>query len=112
VGNVRVFPNNQNLDLGGCYERLWSACGLQLSTKINVYKLQCWQYCYLVGCYTAVLSYRSSGIFPCLIPLQNLGIHWQDHVPDAEVLRRVRCNSVKATLALMRLRWSGHNYFQ
>ena len=39
---------------------------------------------------------------------RNLGIRWQDRIPDTEVLTRANLSSIRTILMQSHLRWAGH----
>nr|VZI51731.1 unnamed protein product [Spirometra erinaceieuropaei] len=71
---------------GRLHSTVWNRHGLQLSTKLKMYK---------------------AVILPtCLRRI--LRLNWQDRIPDTEVLARTGILSIYAILKQMQLRWSGH----
>nr|VZH90251.1 unnamed protein product [Spirometra erinaceieuropaei] len=67
---------------------VWNRHGLQLSTKLKMYK---------------------AVILPTLLCLRRiLRLKWQDRIPDTDVLERRGILSIYAILSQMQLRWSGH----
>nr|VZI42937.1 unnamed protein product [Spirometra erinaceieuropaei] len=71
---------------GRLHSTVWNRHGLQLSTKLKMYK---------------------AVILPtCLRRI--LRLNWQDRIPDTKVLERTGILSIYAILKQMQLRWSGH----
>nr|VZI44042.1 unnamed protein product [Spirometra erinaceieuropaei] len=80
---------------GRLQSTVWNRHGLQLSTKLKMYK--------------AVILRRycmERGLGRCLRRI--LRLNWQDRIPDTEVLERTGIPSIYAILKQMQLRWSGH----
>nr|VZI45446.1 unnamed protein product [Spirometra erinaceieuropaei] len=71
---------------GRLQNTVWNSHGLQLSTKLKMYK-------------TVILP-------TCLRRI--LRLNWQDRIPDTEVLERTGILSIYSMLRQMQLRWSGH----
>nr|VZI09141.1 unnamed protein product [Spirometra erinaceieuropaei] len=73
---------------GRLQNTVWNRHGLQLSTKLKMYK---------------------TIILPTLLCLRRiLRLNWQDRIPDSDVLERTGILSIYAILRQMQLRWSGH----
>ena len=73
---------------------VWERNGIRLDTKLKVYK-------------AVVLP---SLIYMHVRPGQKklLKIRWQDKIPDTEVLKKAKMQSVYTLLKLPQLRWTGH----
>nr|VZI05580.1 unnamed protein product [Spirometra erinaceieuropaei] len=73
---------------GRLQSTVWNRHGLQLSTKLKMYK---------------------AVILPALLCLRRiLRLNWQDRIPDTEVLERTGILGIYSMLRQMQLRWSGH----
>nr|VZI38510.1 unnamed protein product [Spirometra erinaceieuropaei] len=73
---------------GRLQSTVWNRHGLQLSTKLKMYK---------------------AVILPTLLCLRRiLRLKWQDRIPDTDVLKRTGILSIYAILRQIQLRWSGH----
>nr|VZI44769.1 unnamed protein product [Spirometra erinaceieuropaei] len=89
---------------------VWNRHGLQLSTKLKMYKAvilptllygaESWTV------YTRQARRLNHFHLSCLRRM--LRLNWQDRIPDTEVLERTGILSIYAILKQMQLRWSGH----
>ncbi|BHF59536.1 hypothetical protein SprV_0100249600 [Sparganum proliferum] len=89
---------------------VWNRHGLQLSTKLKMYKAvilptllygaETWTV------YTKQARRLNHFHLSCLGRI--LGLNWQDRIPDTDVLERTGILSIYAMLRQIQLRWSGH----
>nr|VZI30939.1 unnamed protein product [Spirometra erinaceieuropaei] len=89
---------------------VWNRHGLQLSTKLKMYKAVILP-TLLYGAETWTVYTRQTRRLnhfhlSCLRRIPRL--KWQDRIPDTEVLERTGILSIYAILRQMQLRWSGH----
>ena len=107
-GGPRYEANGRSI--GRLSKRVWQSHSLRLSTKIQVYRVVVVP-SLLYGAETWVL-YRKQIKLPeqfhwrCLRSI--LGIKWQDHVSNEEVLKRTSLPSIESTLLQVQLRLAGH----
>nr|VZI50065.1 unnamed protein product [Spirometra erinaceieuropaei] len=97
-------------DFGRLQSTVWNRHGLQLSTKLKMYKAvilptllygaETWTV------YAKQARRRNHFHHSCLRRI--LRLNWQDRIPDREVLERTGILSIYAILRQMQLRWSGH----
>nr|VZI51952.1 unnamed protein product [Spirometra erinaceieuropaei] len=95
---------------GRLQSTVWNRHGLQLSTKLKMYKAvilptllygaEAWTV------YTRQARRLNHFHLSCLRRI--LGLKWQDRIPDTELLERTGILSIYAILTQMQLRWSGH----
>nr|VZI43080.1 unnamed protein product [Spirometra erinaceieuropaei] len=95
---------------GRLQSTVWNRHGLQLGTKLKMYKAvilptllygaETWTV------YTRQASRLNHFHLSCLRRI--LRLNWQDRIPDTEVLERTGILSTYAILRQMQLRWSGH----
>ncbi|BHF85884.1 hypothetical protein SprV_1002905800 [Sparganum proliferum] len=95
---------------GRLQSTVWNRHGLQLSTKLKMYKAVIPQ-TLLYGAdtwtvYTNQARRLNHFQFSCLFRFQSLS--WQDRSPDTDVLERTVMLSIYTVLTQMQLRWSGH----
>ncbi|KAI8499112.1 hypothetical protein Bbelb_228760 [Branchiostoma belcheri] len=95
---------------GRLQKRVWKNHSLRLSTKIQVYRAVVVT-TLLYGAETWVLYRRQVKLLErfhqrCLRCI--MGIKWQDHVTNTEVLGRANLQSMEAMLMTRQLRWAGH----
>ncbi|BHF57167.1 hypothetical protein SprV_0100010800 [Sparganum proliferum] len=89
---------------------VWNRHGLQLSTKLKMYKavilptLLCGAETWTV--YTKQARRLNHFHLSCLRRI--LRLNWQDRIPDTDVLERTRILNIYAMLRQIQLRWSGH----
>nr|VZI23255.1 unnamed protein product [Spirometra erinaceieuropaei] len=81
---------------GRLQSTVWNRYGLQLSTKLKMYK----------AVILPTLLYGAETWTVCLRRV--LRLKWQDRIPDTDVLERTGILSIYAILRHMQLRWSGH----
>ena len=91
-------------------KRVWQSHSLRLSTKIQVYGAVVVP-TLLYGAETWVLYLKKIRLLEqfhqrCLRSI--LGIKWQDHVSNEEVLKRASLPSIEYILLQVQLRWAGH----
>ena len=89
---------------------VWERNGIRLDTKLKVYKavvLPTLLYaCETWTVYQRHAKKRNHFHLSCLRNL--LKIRWQDKIPDTEVLKKAKMQSVLTLLKLAQLRWTGH----
>nr|VZH91193.1 unnamed protein product [Spirometra erinaceieuropaei] len=95
---------------GRLQSTVWNRHGLQLSTKLKIYKAvilptllyeaETWTV------YTKQARRLNHYHLSCLCRI--LRLNWQDRIPDTEVQERTGILSIFAILRQMLLRWSGH----
>ncbi|BHF84030.1 hypothetical protein SprV_0902718000 [Sparganum proliferum] len=95
---------------GHLQSTLWNRHGLQLSTKLKMYKAvilptmlygaETWTV------YTKQARRLNHFHLGCLRRI--LRLSWQDRIPDTDVLERTEILSIYTMLRQMQLRWSGH----
>nr|VZI17034.1 unnamed protein product [Spirometra erinaceieuropaei] len=95
---------------GRLQSTVWNRHGLQLSTKLKMYKsvilltlmygAETWTV------YTKQARRLNHFHLSCLRRI--LRLNWQDRIPDTDVLERTGILSIYAILRQMQLRWSGH----
>ncbi|BHF80763.1 hypothetical protein SprV_0702389100 [Sparganum proliferum] len=95
---------------GRLQSTVWNRHGLQLSTKLKMYKAVILP-TLLYGAETwTVYSKQARRLnhfhLSCLRRI--LRLNWQDRIPDTEVLERTGILSIYTILRQMQLRWSGH----
>ena len=88
----------------------WERNGIRLDTKLKVYKAVVLP-SLIYACETWTVYQRHAKklnhfILSCLKKL--LKIRWQDKIPDTEVLKKAKMQSVHTLLKLPQLRWTGH----
>ncbi|BHF73173.1 hypothetical protein SprV_0401625000 [Sparganum proliferum] len=81
---------------GRLQSTVWNRHGLQLSTKLKMYK----------AVILPMLLYGAETWTVCLRRI--LRVNWQDRIPDTDVLERTGILSIYTMLRQMQLRWSGH----
>ena len=89
---------------------VWERNGISLDTKLKVYKAVVLP-TLLYACETWKVYQRHAKKLnhfhlSCLRKL--LKIRWQDKIPDTEVLKKAKMQSVHTLLKLAQLRWTGH----
>nr|VZI18663.1 unnamed protein product [Spirometra erinaceieuropaei] len=95
---------------GRLQSTVWNRHGLQLSTKLKMYKAVILP-TLLYGAETwTVYAKQASRLnhfhLSCLRRI--LRLNWQDRIPDTDVLERTRILSIYAILRQIQLRWCGH----
>nr|VZI44272.1 unnamed protein product [Spirometra erinaceieuropaei] len=89
---------------------VWNRHGLQLSTKLKMYKAVILP-TLLYGAETWTVYTRQArrlNHFHLSCLRRILRLNWQDRIPDTEVLERTGIPNIYAILKQMQLRWSGH----
>nr|VZI42020.1 unnamed protein product [Spirometra erinaceieuropaei] len=95
---------------GRLHSTVWNRHGLQLSTKLKMYKAVILP-TLLYGAETWTVYTRQArrlNHFHLSCLRRILRLNWQDRIPDTEVLERTGILSIYAILRQMQLRWSGH----
>nr|VZI32078.1 unnamed protein product [Spirometra erinaceieuropaei] len=95
---------------GRLQSTVWNRHGLQLSTKLKMYKTVILP-TLLYGAETWTVyakQARCLNHFHFSGPRRILRLKWQDRIPDTDVLERTGIFSIYAILRQMQLRWSGH----
>ena len=89
---------------------VWERNGIRLDTKLKVYKavvlptlLYACETWTVYQCHAKKLNH-----FHLSCPRKLLKIRWQDKIPDTEVLKKAKMQSVHTLLKLVQLRWTGH----
>ena len=95
---------------GRLSKRLWNDHGIQLTTKIAVYKAVVLT-TLLYGCESWTLYRRHTAKLDqfhlrCLRKIAH--IKWQDMIPNTEVLERCNISGIESLLMAAQLRWIGH----
>ncbi|BHF65234.1 hypothetical protein SprV_0200824400 [Sparganum proliferum] len=105
-----TLSGNTKIDDEVANRNLKNRHGLQLSTKLKVYKavilstLLCGAETWTV--YTKQAHRLNHFHLSCLRRI--LRLNWQDRIPDTDVLERTGMLSIYTMLRQMQLRWSGH----
>nr|VZI21294.1 unnamed protein product [Spirometra erinaceieuropaei] len=89
---------------------VWNRHGLQLSTKLKMYKAVILP-TLLYGAETWTVYTKQSrrlNHFHLSCLRRILRLSWQDRIPDTDVLERTGILSIHTMLRQMQLRWSGH----
>nr|VZI24201.1 unnamed protein product [Spirometra erinaceieuropaei] len=95
---------------GRLQSTVWNRHGLQLSTKLKMYKAVILPML-LYGAETWTVYTRQArrlNHFHLSCLRRILRLNWQDRIPDTEVLERTGILSIYSMLRQMQLRWSGH----
>nr|VZI48834.1 unnamed protein product [Spirometra erinaceieuropaei] len=95
---------------GRLQSTVWNRHGLQLSTKLKMYKAVILP-TLIYGAETWTVypkQARRLNHFHLSCPRRILRLNWQDRIPDTDVLERTGILSIYAILRQMQLRWSGH----
>ena len=86
---------------------VWEQNGIRLDTKLKVYKAVVLPtLLYACGTWTGNQRHAKKLNLSCLRKL--LKIRWQERIPDTEVLKKAKMQSVNTLLKLAQLRWTGH----
>nr|VZH98596.1 unnamed protein product [Spirometra erinaceieuropaei] len=95
----------------GCLQStVWNRHGLQLNTKLKMYKAVILP-TLLYGAETWTVYTRQArrlNHFHLSCLRRILRLNWQDRIPDTDVLERTGMLSIYSMLRQMQLRWSGH----
>ena len=99
-----------NVAFGRLRTNVWERNGIRIYTKLKVYMTVVLP-TLLYACETCTVYQRNAKKFNhfhinCLRKL--LKIRWQNKVPDTEVLKKSKMQSVHTPLKLAQLRWTGH----
>nr|VZI36555.1 unnamed protein product [Spirometra erinaceieuropaei] len=95
---------------GRLQSTVWNRHGLQLNTKLKMYKAVILP-TLLYGAETWTVYTRQArrlNHFHLSCLRRILRLNWQDRIPDTDVLERTGMLSIYAILKQMQLRWSGH----
>nr|VZI50559.1 unnamed protein product [Spirometra erinaceieuropaei] len=95
---------------GRLQSTVWNRLGLQLSTKLKMYKAVILP-TLLYGAETWTVYTRQArrlNHFHLSCLRRILRLNWQDRIPDTKVLERTGILSIYSMLTQMQLRWSGH----
>nr|VZH89407.1 unnamed protein product [Spirometra erinaceieuropaei] len=95
---------------GRLQSTVWNRHGLQLSTKLKIYKAVILP-TLLYGAETWTVyakQARRLNHFHLSCLRRTLRLKWQDRIPDTDVLERTGILSIYAILRQIQLRWSGH----
>ena len=90
---------------------VWERNGIRLDTKLKVYKAVVLP-TLLYACETWTVYQRHAkklNHFHLSCLRKPLKIRWQDKIPDTEVLKKAKMQSVHTLLKLAQLRWTGHD---
>nr|VZI10277.1 unnamed protein product [Spirometra erinaceieuropaei] len=102
--------SNASQAFGRLQSTVWNRHGLQLSTKLKMYKAVILP-TLLYGAETWTVyakQARRLNHFHLSFLRRILRLNWQDRIPDTDVLERTGILSIYAILRQMQLRWSGH----
>ena len=94
---VTARTEKASVAFGRLRTNVWKRNGIRLDTKLKVYKAVVLP-TLLYACNHFHLSYLR----------KLLKIWWQDKIPDTEVLKKAKIQSVHTLLKLAQLRWTGH----
>nr|VZH92147.1 unnamed protein product [Spirometra erinaceieuropaei] len=95
---------------GRLQSTVWNRHGLQLSTKLKMYKVVILP-TLLYGAETWTVYTRQArrlNHFHLSCLRRILRLNWQDRIPDTDVLERTGMLSIYSLLRQVQLRWSGH----
>nr|VZH94937.1 unnamed protein product [Spirometra erinaceieuropaei] len=95
---------------GRLQSTVWNRHGLQLGTKLKMYKAVILP-TLLYGAETWTVNTKQArrlNHFHLSCLRRILRLNWQDRIPDTHVLKRTRVLSIYTMLRQMQLRWSGH----
>ena len=99
-----------SIAFGRLRTNVWERNGIRLDTKLKVYKAVVLP-TLLYACETWTVYQRHAKkriIFHLSCLRKILKIRWQDKIPDTEVLKKAKMQSVHTLLKLARPRWTGH----
>ena len=107
---VTATTAKASVAFGRLRTNVWERIGIRLDTKLKVYKAVVLP-TLLYACETWTVYQRHAKKLnhfhlSCLMKL--LKIRWQDKIPDTEVLKKAKMQSVHTLLKLAQLRWTGH----
>ena len=86
---------------------VWERNGIRLDTKLKVYKAVVLP-TLLYACETWTVYQRHAKKLNHCCLRKLLKIRWQDKIPDTEVLKKAKMQSVHTLLKLAQLRWTDH----
>ena len=106
---VTARTANASVAFGRLRTNVWERNGIRLDAKLKVYKPVVLP-TLLYACETWTVYQRNAKkLNHYLICLRKLlKIRWQDKIPDTEVLKKTKMQSVYTLLKLAQLRWTGH----
>nr|VZI42141.1 unnamed protein product [Spirometra erinaceieuropaei] len=115
-GTILLTEKTQTLQrwviqaFGRLQDAVWNRDGLQLSTKLKVYKVLILPtLLYRTKTWTAYTKQaRRLSHFQLSRLRRILRLSWQDRIPDTDVLERSGILSICTMLRQIQLRWSGH----
>ena len=91
-------------------QRLWSRHGITSAVKVKVYTAAVLTILLYGGeswtLYQRHIKQLEAFHARCLRKI--LHVHWQDKIPNTEILERSNCVSIQAMLMRQQLRWTGH----
>ena len=107
---VKARTAKVSVGFGRLRTHVWERNGIRLDTKLKVYKAVVLP-TLLYACETWTVYKRHAKKLnhfhlSCLSKI--LKIRWQDKIPDTEVLKKAKMQSVHTLLKLAQLRWTGH----
>ena len=107
---VTARTSKASVAFGRLRTNVWERNGIRLDTKLEVYKAVVLP-TLLYACETWTVYQRHAKKLnhfnlSWLRKLQK--IRWQDNIPDTEVLKKAKMQSVHTLLKLAQLRWTGH----
>ena len=99
-----------SIAFGKLEKRVWSDCGITISTKLDVYR-SCVLSTLLYAAETWTTHIRHIKLLErfhqnCLRRI--LKVKWQSHVPDTEILEKAKCLNIESMIITAQLRWTGH----
>ena len=109
-GEVTARTAKASVAFGRHRTNVWERNGIRLDTKLKVYKAVV-LLTLLYACETwTVFQRHAKRLYhfhlSCL--RKHLKIRWQDKIPDTEVLKQAKMQSVYTLLKLAQLRWTCH----
>ena len=109
-GEVTARTAKASVAFGRIRTNVWERNGIRLDTKLKVYKAVVLP-TRLYACEAWTVYQRHAkklNHFLQSCPRKLLKIRWQDKIPDTEVLKKAKMQSVHTLLKLSQLRWTGH----
>ena len=108
--NLDNRSSKASSSFGRLSKRVWQSHSLRFSPNLQVYRAVVVSIL-LYGAETLVLCRKQIRLLDrfhqrCLLSI--LGIEWQDHMSNEEVLKRASLPSIKSILLQMQLRWAGY----
>ena len=107
---LRARTAKASVAFGRLRTNVWERNGITIDTKLKVYKAVVLP-TLLYACETWTVYQRHAkklNHFHLSCPRKLLKIRWQDKIPDTEVLKKAKMQSVHTLLKLAQLRWTGH----